>query len=367
MLRCALVGSLALGSCAPSHSPHANETREGPAAPKASVKPAGPEAEAESSISPVTPESKSDHPAAEGGKPILATNGEWDDEPGEEAIVLHDDGKLVAGTDEGTATLPTSSGYFFDEQAKISVVRLGDATFPKALLLAIPTADQEDPPNVYQVFVSEGGKLRKVYEEAIGSYGVVPLEFPGDGSARYLEDGWTACERAGFPENRSKGVVRQHVILRVGPDKTLVEAKRKPSKHEQRCDELAACPFVYVLTDRGPMLQGEILRNLRGAAARRPQTLTLRPAPSGRLRLRIAEEKLEVTRVDAVALHVDGEQLPPVECESLPQPPYCEADGRDTVLRTGDTLDLTFDVPADATSISAWALGHYAVPRAHAD
>ncbi|MEO8372609.1 MAG: HAD hydrolase-like protein [Candidatus Solibacter sp.] len=137
----------------------------------------------------------------------------------------------VVVVDGGTANLPTSGGYFFGEQAKLEVVRFGHAKHPRALVVAIPTADEEDPANVYQVFVADGPRLRKIYEATIGSYGVVPLEFAGDGTVSYLEDGWAACERTKFPTQ----VKRNRIVLALDatyycPDVPGVpSACRKPS------------------------------------------------------------------------------------------------------------------------------------------
>lgn len=290
---------------------------------------------------------------------LLAITAEWDATPGADAIALHQDGRVVVGNEEGRASLPTAGGYFFDKQARMDVVKLGDAKFERALVVAIPTVDEEDPANVYQVFVSDGGALRKIYEATIGTYGVVPLVFVGDGTATYVEDGWTACERAKFPTE----VALKTVVLRIGKDGTLAEVKRKKTKDTQKCGELAACPFVYVLGDGAPKLQGEILRNLRGVAAYDAQSLTLAVPKQGELRVRIAEEKDEVTHLDAITLVVDGTEVPPRGCEGPDVPRFCATDRSFELLRRGDALDLTFDIPANARSMELHATGYYGVPR----
>lgn len=297
--------------------------------------------------------------APEPAKPLLAIEAEWDETSGKDAIVLHPDARLVAGSNEGTASLPTSSGYFFGQQAKLEVVRFGHPKHARALVLAIPTADEEDPANVYQVFVADGPRLRRIYEATIGSYGVVPLEFAGDGTVSYVEDGWAACERTKFPTK----VKRDRIVLRMNADGMLAEAKRRATKSVQDCGMLAACPFVYVLGDGEPALQGEILRNLRGAAAHAEQSLPVAIRERGVLRVRIAEEKPEVTRLDAIALVVDGVTIPPRSCGASPSPAYCAADRRYELLREGDALELAFDVPELARTAEIVASGYYTVPR----
>ncbi len=298
-------------------------------------------------------------PPPTGPKTLLAIEAEWDAEPGPDRIALFDDGRLTAGKEEGKANLPTSGGYFFDEQARLDIARLGHPKHERVLVVAIPTGDEEDPANVYQLFVSEGGALKKIWEATVGTYGVVPLEFPGDGSVEYLEDDWTACERAKFPVQ----VARKQVVLRIGKGGMLREVKRRPTAKIQKCGELAACPFVYVAHDGAWALQGEILRNLRGAAAYGLQTLPLPVPRDGVLRVRIAEEKDEVTRLDAIEIVADGEVLPLRACTAEVQPAWCRIDRAPTVLRRGDVLELEVQVPDGAEQIELRAAGYYAVPR----
>lgn len=288
---------------------------------------------------------------------LLRIEAEWDATPGPDAIVLYADGRLAAGAEEGRASLPTSGGYFFEEQERVEVVELGHPKYARAIVLGIPTGDEEDPPNVYQLFVADGGALRKVWEATVGSYGVVPLTFAGDGTVRYLEDGWTACERAKFP----KQVNLKTVVLAIGKDGMLREVKRQATKQTQDCGMLAACPFVYVVADGESVRVGEILRNLRGAAAYGEQSLALPVPRDGTLRVRIAEEKHEVTRLDAVAIAVDGVEVLPRACASSHA--YCQADRVYALLRRGDVLELEFEIPRGAKSIELRAAGYYAIPR----
>ncbi len=353
MRPCAIAFVL-VGACtapAPvSPPPPAAEPAKAEAAPDAPPDPPAVEPEVEPEVEP---------PPA-GPKTLLAIEAEWDAEPGADAIALFDDGRVAAGKEEGRASLPTSGGYFFEEQARLDVVRLGHPQHERALVVAIPTGDEEDPANVYQLFVSDGGALKKIWEATVGSYGVVPLAFAGDGSVAYLEDGWTACERAKFPRE----VALRTVVLRIGKDGMLREVKRRPTKQIQKCGELAACPFVYVADDGGAWaVQGEILRNRRGAAAYGTQSLPLPVPHDGVLRVRIAEEKDEVTRLDAVEIVVDGEPLPLRACAADPGPAWCRADREPVVLRRGDVLEIEVDVPSGAERIDLRAAGYYAVPR----
>ncbi len=298
-------------------------------------------------------------PVSEFRRPILQIRADWDANPGLDDVVLYDDGELHAGDDRGIAKLPTKGGYFFGEQASIDVVELGAPSFARAVVVALPTPDDEDPPNVYQVFVSTPDGLHRIFEQAIGAYGVHPLSFPGDGTAQYLEDGWTACERADFP-TRAK---LHRVTLGIGNDGVLVEQRRDPAGDSVACEQLAACPFVDVIDDAGTTRIGEILRNIRGQHNYTSDALHLPAATQGAVVLRISEEKDEVTYLDSVVLLVDGVELPAKQCDHAAPPASCAADRSFFVLRRGDTLELEFDVPASATEVLVQARGYYSVPR----
>jgi hypothetical protein len=117
---------------------------------------------------------------------------------------------------------------------------------------------------------------------------------------------------------------------------------------------MAACPFAYLITERGPVLQGEILRNRTGAAREATQSLAVTAQCGGPLTFRIAEEKSEVTHLDQLVLVIDGQIIEPHECGAL-----CVNDGRAHVLRPGDHLDVSFDTPATCRRIELRANGHY--------
>ena len=117
---------------------------------------------------------------------------------------------------------------------------------------------------------------------------------------------------------------------------------------------MAACPFAYLVSERGPVLQGELVRNLVGAERETSQQLTVDAHCGGRLTFRIAEEKAEVTYLDELVLVVDGDVILPEHCGAL-----CANDGRAEVLRPGQHLDVSFDTPATCTRIALRANGHY--------
>jgi hypothetical protein len=329
---------LSFVACAPVAAP-ANP----PAPAPGPADPADPVAAPETATPPETPTPPEPAPPAPPRAPMV-TSGDLDGVPGDEQVVLAPDGTLTAGT----ATIAVKLDEFatvFADQLRLEVVSLGRKR--RGVVVTAPTSDSEDPPNRYQVFLYDQGTLRPVFDQVIGVYGVTPLVFAPDGTASYTESGWMACTR----KQNEKRVKPHRVSLTLdAANSRLIERSRKPVAPAQRCDELAACPLVYRLGDGDPLLLGEILRDVRGAAAATVQTLAVGARGAGPITLRLAEEKLEVTFLDEVHLEVDDARVAPIACDGAEAPAYCLADGRHHVLREGDSLDLEFATPPHATS-----------------
>jgi hypothetical protein len=277
-------------------------------------------------------------PRAEPPNPvILRAEADLDGVAGNETIELHADGALVAGSLRGTVELPQASEFWMDEQAAITVVDLDRAAPTRAVLVALPTDADEDPPNRFQLFVARDGALVRVLDITPGAYHPTELAFPGDGTVHFLEDGWSACERAG---HSSRAVAREEITFRLAGD-SMIESNRRPTRERQRCDELAACPFVYRIDGEREALAGEILRNLRGRGAYALQELAMSRAAPGPLVIELREEKAEVTFLDEIYVEVDGERIAPRAC--IGPEAYCTADQRSHVMRRGDVLRVEFD------------------------
>ena len=285
---------------------------------------------------------------------LLSTTGNIDGAEGDESITFDADGTLRAGSLSTRVELPEMNDYFWDEQAVLRIVMLDSAKKQVAIHLGVPTGDSEDPPNVERLFIARRGRLVKVFDQVLGVYNPTDLAFPGDGTLRYVEQGWTACIRA---KHSTTPVVKQEVVFRLNRAGTsMVEWKRIDTKDTQRCDELAASPYVYAVSDSGAATRvGEILRDLRGARAYSLQSL---PLPHGTVRLRLAEEKPEVTYLDEILLEAGGVELRPISCRGDPVPAYCAADHVPFVMRRGDTLDLAFEAAA-GDEVTLFARGYY--------
>ncbi len=150
---------------------------------------------------------------------------------GKATAVFLDDAKVLhAGAVHISVSYPSSNEHYWKKQAALSVHSFSASE--KAVLLATPASDDEQPPNVYQVFLMRNGELRNVLRlTAIRN----SLSLPGDGTVMRLEDPWAACERLGYPaeaaiENISYGFDAS--------GDALVEVERTDSGERFVCDEL---------------------------------------------------------------------------------------------------------------------------------
>jgi hypothetical protein len=147
-------------------------------------------------------------------------------------ITLDADGVLRAGSASTRIELARNE-FFFPLQASLKLVSID--TGVEAILFTEPTSEGEDPPNRYRLFRKDGSKLEVVLDRVIGVYGVTPLTFSGKGTASYVEDGWTACERAKFP---AKTDVHE-VTLQFDANARWIGTKRVATKKRQDCRQLA--------------------------------------------------------------------------------------------------------------------------------
>jgi hypothetical protein len=287
---------------------------------------------------------------------LLRAEGDLLGDPSPETVTLHADGTLVAGPARANVELTGANEYWMQQQARLRVVTLDRAGPTRGVLVSLPIDAEEDPSNRHRLFLLDGSTLRLVLDVSPGTYGPIDLDFPGDGTMHYIEDGWSACERLHHP---ARPAVRDEVVWRLDGD-TMRESERRPTRQRQDCSQLAACPFVYVLDGERAAFAGEILRNLRGFDAYALQELSLPAGGGDGVHVRLTEEKDEVTYLDEIYLEVDGVRYEPVSCSSQ-SALFCRADHRAFVMRRGDSLDLSFDAPAGSAVL--YARGYY-VPLA---
>jgi hypothetical protein len=135
------------------------------------------------------------------------------------------------------------------------------------------------------------------------------------------------------------------------------EERERHGQRDPNC-QVTACPFVDAWVGGRWQTQGEILRNQASVEDAGPQTLPLPEAAisRGRVRVRLAERKPEVTELDAVWLVVDGQEFAPLGCAELA---LCEEDGAGARIVPGEHLELVFEVGPARGDPTLWASGYY--------
>ncbi len=119
-----------------------------------------------------------------------------------------------------------------------------------------------------------------------------------------------------------------------------------------------ACPFVDLATPGGWARQGEILRDHVGPSSDGWQALPIAATGETVVRIRISEEKDEVTWLDAVRLVADGVVIEPTACAAATLA-WCADDGRPAVLERGQSIELVFELPEPAGELVLEASGYY--------
>jgi hypothetical protein len=229
-------------------------------------------------------------------------------------------------------------------------------------VLVRPVDDDETPDDAGQIFSSlapqENGSLvlredRQDYAWALDYiYDAPQGHFQGE-----FEPGEYAVAAAFIivPSHEEAGVA-DDVILLPGAEASTdyqyirIETGETTSLNFYMSDDHSmACPWLYVSTGGAFERRFEILRNVRDHE--RTEITPLGPVTESTVTIRIAEEKDEITYLDAFYLEVDGVAV-------VADNPLLAADDDDyLILHQGESVDLQFVVPPGA--ISVVAVGYY--------
>lgn len=165
---------------------------------------------------------------------VLSIEADIDGQPGVEEIWLDPDGTLHAGDLTGYADYWDIDDYWFDERAELTTEVFDDDTM--AVVLSLPIQEEEDPPNVVQVFLVTDAGLFRAFGQTLGTYGVHPLTFGGDGTVSYVEDGWSACRDT---DPADTVPLRRIILTPVGDDGELIWSSSEDTAEVQDCSQLA--------------------------------------------------------------------------------------------------------------------------------
>ncbi|MEM6959632.1 MAG: hypothetical protein AAF645_28370 [Myxococcota bacterium] len=164
-------------------------------------------------------------------RPLAVSQGDTDSA----RIELFGDGRLRVGDIEARVEMTGASMFWMERQAAVAWVELDSARGQRAVLVTLPVNETEDPPNRYQLFLVEDQALRRVFDQVIGAYGVQPVRFPGDGSLRYNDDSWAACQREDTHEEEVELLEHIYQMTTNG----MSEFGTEPTGEQFNCNQLA--------------------------------------------------------------------------------------------------------------------------------
>lgn len=319
---------------------------------------------------------------------VATTVGDLDVDGRDETIRLYADGALRVfhGDDEVPDAYGQHAGAVVPFEA---VPSEGGATFALRVvdidrrdrqreLMLLEMRGDEDPPGQHTFWVYRERRLWPMLRRPMSEGWSVTVphgegaRIAGDGAVRFEYD---RCVRDADRRAHTRGIT-EHVSLRYTltdgalPRGELMESVRT-ARRPSDCIQVA-CPVVRVGASQ--LRAGEILRELRGEASTRWQSLALPPTAvdgDGVLRVTLGEEKREITQLDGVYVDADGRRVAPDGCDAATSTadgaaPWCVADGASATLTPGATVSLRFRVGA-ARAVTLWARGHYVTLPARDD
>jgi hypothetical protein len=292
------------------------------------------------------------------GDPKTTLAADLDGDGTTETVRVEAHGKVITLTvgAQSVSVEPRPESFHLDVLIPLQVVDLDPKNSRRELLVTYRVPLGEHSSSGYFFFAFSPGKLLP-----LGTIERGDLSFPGNGSvARTLRD-TDACEvareKAGNTRSAGKFAPRLRSTHRLDAHSQLKQVAEW-SVGRVNCEELPACPFVYVLEPDGMTLAGEILRDLRGVSAAGLQSLVL-SVRGPTVVVRLAEEKPETTVLDEIYLEAEGRRVAPRACATAPELGFCRHDGRAFLLREGASLELAFDVGQSASPVVLWARGYY--------
>jgi hypothetical protein len=121
----------------------------------------------------------------------------------------------------------------------------------------------------------------------------------------------------------------------------VAAGETKTGKYD--ANSCAACPYVYSLSANGRALQGEILRHQSSEADYRLDALPIDAVVvDGVVRIQLRELDHETTRLDSIALEIDGQLVEPLECGAATNGTPCTTDRSFVILDPGSIHGFTF-------------------------
>jgi len=245
-------------------------------------------------------------------------------------------------------------GAYFGDKT-YSIIDIDPTDGHKEVLISQRRMDWEDPPYLNRIFIYKNGTLTPTDLNGEG-YDAGTIEVPGDGRIALVD--WDCATKTW-----NWYAIDDYWLTQVD-----TKTEEAPGAEDFKMDDgsyaCPACPVVYAAGSSTPA--GEILRNLATPKRKGWQRLHLPLSAASlndttaQITLRLAEEKLEVTYVDAVRLVIGETHFEPNSCAKH-NAAWCDADGEVLRLAQGQDHTFVFDVPVELVARGVWleALGHY--------
>ncbi len=281
------------------------------------------------------------------------------------AVVRKDDGSITINNKRVALSkefLKDDNGYSKLEPVELRIESL-DASIPVVYYSASYLDALEDEEIIEFVFLVVDNEPIQIFLNWAGH----PLKFLGDASITVKETHYDACGRAnptfegaGDETEITTGLIRNNIWRYDSSKKQMVQNSFENTKEKFDCDELSACPYVYVENGESEVFVGEILRYLVGKRSYQLQSLPLPPTTAGTLVVRLSEEKDEKTYLDEIYVEVDGIRIDPNSCanKTATKSMYCSEDLDFYTMVKGDSRRFEFKVPK-SDNVVLWARGYY--------
>ncbi len=152
---------------------------------------------------------------------------------------------------------------------------------------------------------------------------------------------------SGSELEKSDGVVMEEVVLT--HSSALEYDFDEEDFQEWNC---LSCPWLYVFDGQQFIKTTEVLKDVVGEENRQITTTAIQPENfrNGTLKIRIQEEKDEITHLHAVTLKVNGVVCPMKIADKTTAQKLTDAD-KYLELRKGDAVDIEFELPKNMTNI----------------
>lgn len=169
------------------------------------------------------------------------------------------------------------------------------------------------------------------------------------------------------PDEQSDGVVLEKVTITA--DCKLSYSFKKSDFKEWNC---LSCPWLYVDSGEGYARITEVLKDVVGLENQTTTSFTIEASAvvDGVIKIRLQEEKDEITRIDRCVISIAGVDIAAKADTSTAMAKLASSDGNHLILKKGDSIDLEFALPNDRAATASIVLkttGYYEPDSAFLD